>query len=566
MAKKRRSIAPNEPLRHPDHPRPVTRRDFMRQGFLGASAAVTGISPLLAMLLNPRLARADVFNPLDQDIRDMASAAGCTIGVGGNGKIPFIAFDLAGGANIAGSNVLVGGTNGPLIDPLTTQGYSKLGIASDSVPLPGSTFVDNSLGLPFHSQSAMLAGIKSTLGTAPLGKINGFVIPAVSDNDTNTNPHNPMYGIARAGIDPTTSMPGYGAKGSLLSLIGSVASVSGGNSMAPAGLIDPTLQPTKIASPSDDIGLVSGGNMTSLMSAEDIVTSAQATARISQAAITNQNISGTKQPITSDSDLQHNLTCAYTKTADNLNKFVTGPSALDPTDTVNNPGNPIPGIFAPVGGISGTAFNRTASVMKLVVDGYAGAGTITLGGYDYHTGDRTTGDQRDILAGQCIGACLAYADAVQKPLMIYVFSDGSLFSNGSAEGQATVNVNGTIVATGGKGVWTGDNSSTAAAFALVYNPTGAPQLMPGRNGNSQIGAFKDSGSVQTGFRTANGFTVNASNNVTALVYTLLLNYMALHGQSSSFNSVFPNANLGGTSSALLDDLTAFQPIVNGQMT
>jgi len=559
MAKKRRLITPDEPLRHPDHPRPRTRREFMRQGFIGASAAVAGVGPLASMLLNPRLARADVFPSLDSDIVSMALNAGCKVGAQGNNKIPFIAFDLAGGANIAGSNVLVGGANGPLIDPLTTAGYSKLGIASDSVPLPGSAFVDMTLGLPFHSLSALLAGIKRTIGGAA-SKVNGFVIPAVSDNDTNTNPHNPMYGIARAGVDTQNgNAPGFGAKGSLLGLIGSVASVSGGNSMSPAGLIIPSLQPTKIASPSDDTGLVKSGAtaITDPQEQRDTVRVAETSARISQRAITNPSISGSSAPITSDTTLQNILTCAYTGAADTTNQFVQGSTAVDPLQD-----QALLNIFSGVGGLSGTAFNRTASVMKLVVNGYAGAGTITLGGYDYHTGDRTTGDQRDILAGQCIGACLAYADAVGKPLMVYVFSDGSLFSNGSAEGTASVTINGTTVATGGKGVWTGDNSSTAAAFVLVYNPTGAPQLMPGRNGNPQIGAFQGSGSVQTGFRTPNGFTVNAANNVTALVYTVLLNYMALHGETAFFQDVFPNANLGGFSSALLDDLTAFQPIAN----
>ena len=64
--------------------------------------------------------------------------------------------------------------------------------------------------------------------------------------------------------------------------------------------------------------------------------------------------------------------------------------------------------------------------MKLVVEGYAGAGTISMGGFDYHTGDRSTGELRDLRAGRCIGACLEFAARRGKPLMIYVFSDGSL--------------------------------------------------------------------------------------------------------------------------------------------
>ncbi len=53
--------------------------------------------------------------------------------------------------------------------------------------------------------------------------MNGAVIPAISQTDTDLNPHNPMYGIYSAG----------GAAGALLVLIGTEATTSGGNSMAP---------------------------------------------------------------------------------------------------------------------------------------------------------------------------------------------------------------------------------------------------------------------------------------------------------------------------------------------
>ena len=71
--------------------------------------------------------------------------------------------------------------------------------------------------------------------------------------------------------------------------------------------------------------------------------------------------------------------------------------------------------------------------MKMVINGYAGAGTVTMGGYDYHGQGRATGEMRNFRAGRCIGACLEYAARMQKPLMIYVFSDGSLSANGMAD-------------------------------------------------------------------------------------------------------------------------------------
>ena len=103
---------------------------------------------------------------------------------------------------------------------------------------------------------------------------------------------------------------------------------------------------------------------------------------------------------------------------------------------------------------------------------------------------------RDLRAGRCIGACLEYAARANNgsgvPLMIYVYSDGSVFSNGMTDDTA----NG-----GGKGVWTGDNSSTAASFFMVYNPGARPILLGAdpfeQARHQQIGHFRPDASVET---------------------------------------------------------------------
>lgn len=537
MAKKQRPLSPDEPLRHPDHPRPVTRREFIRQGFISGSAVVTGSS-----LLNLMFSQ-DALGAISSDVSTIASNAGCPVGFGGNKRIPFICFDLAGGANLAGSNVLVGGPGGQ-DDRLDTSGYSKLGIPGDRVPDGTGAFTDSSLGIKFHSESAMLAGINSVLSTAATG-VNGFVIPARSDNDTSNNPHNPMYGIARAGVDPSdpTDLK-YGAKGALLTLIGSVASDSGGNSIAPANLMDPTIRPTKISQASDSRGLVDTGNLTDILTnPADVVSVMETVTRISNTHAGNATLN-------LNSSIQNLMNCGYAGAADSVDRFPNS-SVLDPTADPN-----INAIFDRVGGLSSDSeFRKTAAVMKLVVDGNAGAGTITMGGFDYHTGDRTTGELRDLRAGICIGACLEYAALVGRPLMIYVFSDGSLFSNGTIDNNAVSRFG--ITVPGGKGVWTGDNSSTACSFALVYKPGSAPVL---RNATNQIGYFRKSGDVETAARTPLGNPIVCANNVTSLVYTVLLNYMALHGEEGQFANVFPEANIGN--SATRDEITMFQNIVN----
>ncbi|MDQ1341401.1 MAG: hypothetical protein QG571_15, partial [Pseudomonadota bacterium] len=146
-----RQLALDEPIRHEGaHKRPVTRRDFLAQGF--AAGLGTVVAPtVFGLFANPRAAMA----ALSPDLEALRST--CGIEVLGAGKIPFICIDLAGGANMVGSNVLVGGPGGQL-DFLTTSGYGKLGLPGDMVPgltnpATGTSFTDTSLGLAFHSDS-----------------------------------------------------------------------------------------------------------------------------------------------------------------------------------------------------------------------------------------------------------------------------------------------------------------------------------------------------------------------------------------------------------------------------
>ncbi|MFM1885533.1 MAG: hypothetical protein RL026_690 [Pseudomonadota bacterium] len=514
-----RPLPLDAPLRHPDHARPVTRRDFLSAGLVGGVARVMAPG-LLAGLLRPE-AKADVIANLDAA---GLAASGCGIN-GGAGKIPFICFDLSGGANIAGSNVLVGGRGGQL-DLLSTAGYSRLGLPGELTPAQAGQ-VDTRMGLAFHADSAFLRGITArAVSPATLASTNGVVIAARSENDTANNPHNPMYGVWRAGAD-----------GELLTLIGSVSSDSGGNSVAPASMLDLSVRPTKVDRASDVTGLVDTGELGTLFTdPRDAVAVLE-----SMAVLTDQRLRVMSTGIAArDAALKKGVQCSLVKSAYLAERF-NSPAALDPSrdPRIVGPG----GIFTQADYDADAEFRKTAAVMKMVIDGNAGAGTIQMGGFDYHTGERATGERRDLRAGQCMGACLEYAARVGRPLMLYVFSDGSLSSDGTLD----MSVEGR-----GKGVWTGDNQSTAAGFFLVYNPRGRPVLRaPDRQ---QIGWYSADGAVVT-------TSSPAANAVNLLAELVVLNYMALHGEEGLFSTRFPGQGLGGP--AQRDALTAFAPVVTG---
>ncbi len=547
----------HEPFRHENHPRPITRRQLMGAGFLAGPAYVLGPAWLGALLKAQGAGAATV---LDSDI--VALQAECklapnqnTAAMGTSGPVPFITIDLAGGANLMGSEALAGMAGSPT-NFISTAGYNKLGLPGNMVPT-STTFIDTSLGLPFHSDSAILRGIKSKAAATALAKVNGVVIPAISQNDTNSNPLNAMYLIAKAlgGLPQVgNAAPQYGQ---YVTLIGTNSTVSGGNSAAPAQYVNSQIQPTRVASAADTTALVGSS---SGAASQQTVSVLESQARISAGnkpqgdpnaynivpvgsttpAATSQMgsttlVAGTDAAsLAANAALKEQVRCSYVKTA--YTAFSSkGPDSVNPDkDTL-------------IIGASNSIFTaadymdsdvkKTAAVMKLVMNGFAGAGTIALSGYDYHSGNRADGETKNQHAGMLIGAILAYADAVQTPVMINIISDGSLTSTGSVDNST---------AGRGKLGWQGDAQAVAGSIILVYSPKGRPAAAI-----NQIGSLNADGTVNA----TSSPGANAPNLVPQLV---TLNWMALNGAAGNFASVFPMQGLGAA--AAQASYTAFSQI------
>src|SRR4051812_13982654 len=509
-----RMLGLDEPIRHENHKAPVTRRDFIAQG-LRTGPAVLAAPAALALLMQARKAGA-----MSPDLEAMLSPAVCNIQAGA-GKIPFICFDLAGGANLNGSEILIGRTNPT--DFLSTQAYAKLGLPGNMTPgsanaaSPTNNFVNTEFGAAWHSDGAILRGMQMSTQVATRANVNGFPIAARSENDTGNNPHNPMYGINRVGAD-----------GQLLTLIGSQNTDSGGNSMAPASMMNPAARPTKVDRASDVTGLVDTGELGTLFTnSNDAIAVLESMTRLSHLKNDKVRLSNTTLPLTSqmsgpDQDALRKLVkCGYLKSTYLADRFRT-PGDLNPDLDPQIVGTG--GIFTQAEYNAEGEFRKTAAIMKMVINGLAGAGTVTMGGFDYHGQGRNTGETRNFRAGRCIGACLEYAARMQKPLMIYVFSDGSLSANGvtnmTAEGR-------------GKFDWASDNQSTASPFVMVYKPSGRPALR-----GTQLGSVNAQADVQT-------TSFAGANAVNLLVETVILNYMALHQEEGQFQAKFPSNGLGG---------------------
>jgi hypothetical protein len=510
------------------HRPPVTRRDFLSRGMLATSATVVGLSSVFSMFANPRKAYAT----LAPDIQALVSAP-CNIRPGA-GKVPFIVFDLSGGANLVGSEFLVGGAGGQL-DFLSSAGYTKLGLPGNMIPnssVGAGNFIDTTLGIAMHSDSAILRGIKARAAVSTMANVNGAVFPLISNTDTNINPLNPMFGIHTA----------TGASGALLSLIGNQATTSGGNSMAPYYMVDNTVLPTVVTQPSDLTGLVSTGQLVGVLNQADAVDVLESMERISAMKLGQVSTGIPAQ----DTALKNLVQCSYVDSAYLVDKYGNAVQTLDPTQDPFIAGGG--GIFT-AADLQDQEFLTVATAMKAVIPGYAGEATVEMGGYDYHTGERATGEGRNFKVGQCIGACIEYAARTGLPVAILLISDGSLFSNGMVDNS---------VGGRGKGVWTADSSTTAAAAMLAFDPKGRPAVT-----NNQIGSYNPDGSVNS-----TGSIVASSVNL--FTEAVVLNYMAMHGQSGQFASVqwASGQPQGLGSSATYGPLIAFEQlpsVSNGQV-
>lgn len=469
-----------------------TRRDFLSQGFT-AGLSYT-MAPGIISSLYSRQA--------------LAQATGCTVvdpNVGG--KTPVIIFDLAGGANIAGSSVIVGGAGGQAD---FIQDYTTLGLPPDMHPsMPGQT--NNDLGLMFHSDSSFLRGISARTSAATRANTDGGIFCTSSADDTGNNPHNPCYWLNKAG-----------AVGGLTQLAGTRNSESGGRSGVPPMSFDPTLQPVILNRPSDALGLVNVGKLGTLFPDDKVQKILKAVERMSEAKI----MSFAQQSL--PMQIKELVKCGYIGTNELIGKYT--PDALDPSlDPL------VTQVFNDLG--DGDQ-RKTATIAKLVLDGHIGAGTIEDGGYDYHNGSRATGETRDFGAGELIGQVLELARLKNKPVMIYVYTDGSVTARAetddSNEGRGKYN-------------WTGDSGQRSSSMMLLFNPDGRAQL---RTGRRQIGHFKETGSVENG-------AMVTSNSVVNLAKAVVANYMSLHGEEANIANVVGDNPFG----ANLDQYLLFNKIV-----
>lgn len=514
----KKNLTPLEQVLAKGHKLPKTRREFIAHGLIGGVSTVV-MPSMITMLARSNTAFAE----------ELACKTGSTFEAG----LPYICIDVGGGCNIAGQNVIVSMTKDSKFQEdaasRKSSDYIRLGITPEEAPVGAnySSKVVTKYGIHFHRTSGILDGMRSILepggeeitvgeSNIPISQcIDGLIFCTRTADDSATNPINTVYQANLAG-----------AKGKLVELIGTRASLTGARSAAMGNLIDTKLRPTTINNFASASGLLSlGPEINSgdyLNYGSDAETNERMKSFMNRIAKMNKAKVDDIKSLKSDiGQIEQVLKCSSQEASKLFQKF---------SATELNPANDAI--------ITANFTNESqGAVAKLILDNVAGAGTINLGGGDYHGNPAMTTHNRDRTTGETIGRLIKTAAEKGKDLVIHLYTDGGVA--GDAGGLAeSVTING--VGDVPKVRWTGDSGTRSSALMLVYkheNNSGALVKESDGKGERQVGGFVAAGGVD--------LNTTVGNSVENLWKAIMINYLALQGKNieEEFSSMFKGEEL-----------------------
>ena len=448
------------------HAKPVTRRDFLAAGIIPFSAWVVG--PSLATLLNPLRAEA-------ADL--CASGSSQTF-------IPFITLNLAGGAGLAGQIVA------KTVDGANLRSYTKLGQGNGpglsftptqefgAVDFAGAAIGGNTQGLV----SKFLQGVRdpraANMRSAALDNA-AFVWQAVaSGDDSAMNPADITGLVLKMGLSGS-KLPNLGRSDTSTG-IGQKPTVVPPPAPFVVGKVDDLVNALGYAAALKDLKL----------------SQKSALARVIA------SLSGSQLKRIGETDGATAVTqlvdCAGIKNVDLISQ---GGGDVNPY-SVNGVGAEIARIWG-VQANDRTSQNATFGAMVYNgISGNASTVNLNLGGYDYHDNSRTTGDTRDLAAGQIVGKIIETAAYLKKPVFIFICSDGATASADSATADSA---------------WVSDRGIAGVQYMIAYDPAKRPETS-----GSHIGGFNEGQAADGKFPTA--------SNVELASQAVFANYAAMNGQ------------------------------------
>lgn len=370
--------------------------------------------------------------------------------------IPFLNINLSGGASLDGNVIPYKNIDGQSV---LLSNYQSLGMGLTS----GTNGVEASqvsyLGTKFHRESSILAGLKEILGDQPPSsiRITSMCVDTTADTG-NVIPLRPRFDVASA-------VEKAGRKGLFISDL----------QMHDA---DTTISASMSISSFKDEDPQSRTQVKSLKEIMNAVSLSGYLAEKKMISSVNYNYINEKQKnsliklIKNIANLQIGkeqikMNQAYAELENLLSGQIKGSDLVNP---FNNPK-------------AVSAFGLTtnspeldqamAGTVHACLNGYSSHGLILFGGYDYHTpSTRNESNAKDLLFGRRLGRILKFAVDSQKPLFIFVTTDGSN------------RVNSDLFSDTFGGQWSSDSRSSIQLM-VAYHPDGIEQT------KIQIGSYMD---------------------------------------------------------------------------
>lgn len=475
------------------HAKPMTRREMLQ----------AGVIPFSAYLVPPSIATLLSRTALGADCADATASA-----------FPaFITLNLSGGAGLAAQPViktingdrlssysLVGLGAGPDISFAITKEFGTAEFAG--------TITGGQAGV---SVSRWIAGVRGPNGNnnAPTDTTGlaakalqkaAFVVQCVASGDDSSMNKKDVTGLVLK----------MGLKGSKLPNLGRVDNGTGISQ-----------QPSMVPPPSPFIvnsvdNLVSALGYTAGLAGLNTKQKGSLARLI--ASLSSGQLNRISQ-VTGAEATRQMIECVGIKNADLVASGGGGVNPFLTTDTTLPAG--LSAMLTSIWG-SNQSTNRDAIFGAMVYNGLMGnAATINLnlGGYDYHNNTRATGDGQDFIAGQTVGRILATAEHLQKPVFIYVCSDGAVTSANSQTADSA---------------WMSDRGIAGCDYLIAYDPKGRPIVS-----SNQIGGFNNGQAADGNHPTG--------NNVELAAQGVFANYAAWSGQMDyvKTNRILGDDNIRG---------------------
>jgi hypothetical protein len=445
------------------HGPPVTRRDFLARGLVSLSTVAVTPSILgFAGLAASRARAAEV----------------CTPSGWAPGAIPYLVFDLPGGAALQG-NFLVGKAGGP--EDLLPS-YSDLGWDPRAAGA-----IDRRFGLPMAANaSKIFQGIIEKASPAAQAGLKMASICHQSQSDSALNNNSAILLVTRAGVFGSQFAAGLGTSNSF----------SGGGTIGPYA--DPAIKPLHVTRFEDLAGALAFGNAFS-QGAGASISNSLLNAVIKAATNMSAEQSAKLASMNLGSQFSNLFNCGMQK---NLSMTAASSINIDPRQSAE--------MCAAFGISTNTASGDKNVVIATIVynalKGYTGPGAIantSSGGFDYHLGMAAPADAADLEAGRTIGMAVEAAYRLNQPFMFQIVSDGGVRGPG-----------------GGSRDWHSDTNDSMTIVGY-YNPNGVSTRPLVQLGNYTNGQGAD------------GSTIIGSNT-SRVAFAVLANYLNVIGKLGDF--------------------------------